>query len=196
MGNIWRFIAILAGIVVTDWKKSNVALKLSNSNRRQITPAVIFCKLNTDLGSKQNANTAITTENIKNQSVKYAESAGSATDSTARANAAAAMEKGHGTITFSSATIFSTYGVQYVTRAGKMAFIHMFFAINSALGGNNVIATIPPGFRPYTDLGQVALANISSGSRGTVTLEASGTIRGSSSFATGIYLLDFSYPIA
>lgn len=52
MGSIWRFIAIRAGIVVTDWKKSNVALKLSNSNRRQITPAVIFCKLNTDLGGK------------------------------------------------------------------------------------------------------------------------------------------------
>lgn len=43
-----------------------------------------FSSLNTDLGSKQDAKTAINTSNIGKQSVNYAASAGSAVDQTAR----------------------------------------------------------------------------------------------------------------
>lgn len=50
-------------------------------------------QLNTDLGGKQNANTAITTENIGQQSVDYATRAGSAVDQTARTSAENAMKR-------------------------------------------------------------------------------------------------------
>lgn len=178
------------------WRKVSLAVK----NTRWLKKVVD--KLNTDLvatntavGKKQDASTAITTANIGQQSVDYATRAGSATDSTARANAAAALEKGNSTIIFSSTTIFTTYGGQYVIKVGKLAYLRMFFAINSALSKGNLIATVPPGFRPYVDFGQLALVNTYNGSKGTVTIEKNGSIRAGGTFSSGHYVLEFAYPI-
>lgn len=116
-------------------------------------------------------------------------------DQTARNNASAALEKGSGSVSFSSSSIFTTFGAQTVTRVGKMASLHIFFSINSALSGNNAIATIPAGFRPYSVFGSVPLIPTYQGSAGTVEIGKNGVILGQTGFATGNYLLDFSYPI-
>lgn len=148
------------------------------------------------LKSKQDAATAINTSNISQQSVNYATSAGSAVDQTARNNANAALEKNVEALTYSSGDIFTTFGVQRITRAGKMAFIHMHYKLNYPIGANSVIATIPYGFRPYVDFGGISPANILAGSKGTITIGSNGAIQSSSAFSQGDYVLDFAYPIA
>lgn len=131
-----------------------------------------------------------------NASVKYATSAGSAVDQTARNNANAALEKNTGLLTYSSNEIFTTFGVQHITRAGKIAFIHMHFKLNTLLNSGGLIATIPSGFRPYVNFDAVSPINVLNGSKGTIKIGMDGSIQSTSQFLAGDYALDFTYPIS
>lgn len=130
-----------------------------------------------------------------NASVKYADSAGSAVDQTARNNANAALEKNVGLLTYSSNDTFTTFGAQRITKSGKMAFLHMHYKLNYSISANGLIATIPYGFRPYVDFGGISPANILSGSKGTITIGSNGAIQSDSAFSQGDYFLDFAYPV-
>ena len=117
---------------------------------------------------------------------------GNANDSTARL----ALTKNVALINFSSSTIFTRFGAQYIVKIGKMAFVHLYFSVNATLEGNNIFAIIPSGFFPDRGISQIPLINVLDGSRGTVTFRTDGIIRGDTGFLPGNYCLDFSYPIA
>lgn len=158
---------------------------------------------NTAISKKQDASTAITTSNIGNQSVNYATSAGSAVDQEARSaantalnNVNVALEKNTGSFTLSSNTIFGTFGTQYVTRAGKMASLHLLFKINNQINQNNLIGTIPSGYRPYTNFSQIPMSNTTGTHVVAVGIHTDGGIRlQSPTAAVGVYSLEFTYPI-
>lgn len=170
---------------------------LANANTAINTLNTGLNNANTAISKKQDAATAITTSNIGNQSVKYATSAGSAVDSVARANIASASEKETGGFVFSSNTIFSAYGTQYVTRVGKMASLHLLFKINNQINQNNVIGVIPSGFRPYTSYSQIPMSNTPGTSVVAISINTDGRILlQTTTAAVGSYSLDFTYPIA
>ncbi len=155
-------------------------------------------KLNTDLSGKVSKsdviNNLISTDTDKPLSAAQGRALanGNANDSTARL----ALTKNVALINFSSSTIFTRFGAQYIVKIGKMAFVHLYFSINATLEGNNIFAIIPSGFFPDRGISPIPLVNVLDGSRGTVTFGTDGIIRGDTGFLPGNYCLDFSYPIA
>lgn len=160
--------------------------------------ADFFHELNTDLSGKisktdiKNNLTSTDTDKPLSAAQGRALANGNANDSTARL----ALTKNVASINFSSSTIFTTFGVQYIVKVGKMAFVHLYFSINTTLEGGNIFAVIPSGFFPDRGMPQIPLINVLNGSRGTVTLNTNGIITGDTGFSPGNYGLDFLYPIA
>lgn len=127
----------------------------------------------------------------------HAMSADSAVDQTARNNANLALEKNSGAFVFSSNTIFSAFGTQWITKAGKMASLHLLFRINNQINQNNLIGIIPSGFRPYATYSQVPISNATGTTIVAISINTDGGIYlQTTTAAVGVYALDFSYPVA
>ena len=100
------------------------------------------------------------------------------------------------TFTFSSDTVFTTYGVQRIIKSGKTVSIYLHYQVNNALTSSAYFGNIPAGYRPYKQITGISPINVQSGSRGTVKIETNGNITATTTFATGVYVLIFTFPAA
>lgn len=100
------------------------------------------------------------------------------------------------TFTFSSDTVFTTYGVQRIIKSGKTVSIYLHYQVNNALTSSAYFGNIPAGYRPYKQITGISPINVQSGSRGTVKIETNGNITATTTFATGVYVLIFAFPAA
>lgn len=186
------------GVMESGEKHGILFRKISFMARNSKFLKKMLEKLNTDLSGKVSKsdviNNLISTDTDKPLSAAQGRALanGNANDSTARL----ALTKNVALINFSSSTIFTRFGAQYIVKIGKMAFVHLYFSVNATLEGNNIFAIIPSGFFPDRGISQIPLINVLDGSRGTVTFRTDGIIRGDTGFLPGNYCLDFSYPIA
>lgn len=186
------------GVIESGEKHGSLFRKISLAVRNTRFLKKMLEKLNTDLSGKVSKsdviNNLISTDTDKPLSAAQGRALanGNANDSTARL----ALTKNVALINFSSSTIFTRFGAQYIVKIGKMAFVHLYFSVNATLEGNNIFAIIPSGFFPDRGISQIPLVNVLDGSRGTVTFGTDGIIRGDTGFLPGNYCLDFSYPIA
>lgn len=113
-----------------------------------------------------------------------------------KSTAESAVAVGANSLTFSSGTIFSPLGSASVNKAGKIAFIHTIFKLNSAISQNNLIAVVPSGYAPTVDYGNVGIFQKGTNNVKSIKISADGSIRvASSTMDAGIYELSFAYAI-
>lgn len=99
-------------------------------------------------------------------------------------------------LSFTSTTLFSVYGNQYVVKIGKVAFIHLAFAVTSALSAGSQLLTIASGYRPANAINNLAFFDVLNGSVCAVSMATSGAITAVTSMAVGRYVFDYCYPLA
>lgn len=114
---------------------------------------------------------------------------------TAASNIKTLQGTGSATLSFTSSTIFATYGAQYVRRIGKLAFLHLCFSVTSSVANNGVFLAIPSGYRPAA-----AESNIGtiSNTRSAVafTINKDGKMVANGTWPSGLYEINFCYQIA
>lgn len=158
--------------------------------------------LNTDLSGKisktdiKNNLTSTDTDKPLSAAQGRALATGSANDSTARANASAALVADSTVFTFSFAEYFAALGDQILCKSGRNVSLQLYFRVAKTITADGVFGSIPNGFRPYKKFPNVPLISIANGSIGAVSIDTNGTIISNSTFAVGTYFLHFNYPSA
>lgn len=118
---------------------------------------------------------------------------GSANDSTARANASAALSTGAANVSFTSNTFFTSLGQQIVYKAGRMVYLHLLFIIKSEIAVSSNIAQMPNGFSPHANILNIGIINQRDDSVTTVNILTSGAITANGTMGAGLYELNFVY---